>query len=1063
MKSCIKKMKKQILSLLMISSFVFLAACGGADNPYLANVPGGGSGRPGGGSGSENPPPPGAGSACLVKLKEGAKLSIRVKISPSDRDPDADAEGVLSFPETSIPELKFRFSGETVVMDSSEFPEVSLNAFGSEATAIQKSGTRATGPYVFETGSVIINNTILSVTAPIVLDFPAASLTTEPVEIIGSKGNLSDTGSRLNRTDKKITLVGGFIIPDGLHNLLMPKYSGVAVIIKIEGEFDTIPDPAQCSGSVDGPVSFREVRPATGAGTSESEAALASNTLNMGSVYVPEAGVDNPNPAVNELIYNRFHKTKTLRVKNNQTTAISGSVANTADFSISPSTYTIAPGATQDFVITFAYLSISNYSLTNVPITKNVTGSFVFGPSTVNVSGIAKRAAPEMVVTSDSESSSTIDFGTIPVRITGSGPSTRMSCLLDDDSSAQAPALLKRFSIVNRGVRDLNIQNILAPIDTDTDTQVDCLRGLGGQEFIRLALDDASRHGSRCNRQVVGGHEYLTDQCRIPANDGVISFSVAYIPKNVNTIIDTAVQDTARMTIGSDDPAYATTPYTLNFKASVSKDVSNLLAIQKRQDTSSTSSTTCSASTSTTSPTNFTRVFNNGSLRINLAESEASKAQVFQILNNSSERLEDVSVQLEGEASNRAAFSVQTPPTLIPPMVSTQAATVDLPVVFTKPSGATAGSVYPVNLKVTYTPASTKTTSRPAGTPSTFTLQLAGSVGLDFPDGNYKVNVQVFSAYLKSTVTVGLSSLDYRMSANQPFASGPLNLSIRTDCNRDRTGTIRSVTVEVPTNPILNPLTLSNADLAGLSREARRNLIRIFTSKNSICRNGQVCPDGEVPECNDPESISGPYRAGDCSYFYYVMGQDTRPGMNSVGTFNTETGSLILPNVIVKSLNPYHKAEPMPGDFKPDDLLQTTITTTRISGLQASDGTVLVPTPGTTIPLAAGEFSSASNLPPCPAGWDPRIPYSESNPNASPKPTLSCFFDRGPSGSGDGYLQGRSAAWFVDNSSGRPVPKQTMGVVMIMKYADDPANLAIFLRNANMWAGMQGTLERVAP
>src|SRR5262249_31647605 len=162
---------------------------------------------------------------------------------------------------------------------------------------------------------------------------------------------------------------------------------------------------------------FKEV--VTNPDHSTSEADLeTNNTLNLGSVFVPQAGTDTPSPGDP-----KFVKTKTLRVKNQTSAAVSTNITNPDGYTITPGgSVNIAAGASQDFQVQFSFAPVSDYSETNVPPTKNVNGTLTFGSSTVNLAGIAKRAGPELTATgTETSDPTTIDLGVTPVQITGSG------------------------------------------------------------------------------------------------------------------------------------------------------------------------------------------------------------------------------------------------------------------------------------------------------------------------------------------------------------------------------------------------------------------------------------------------------------------------------------------------------------------------------------------------------------------------------------------------------------------------------------------------------------------
>jgi hypothetical protein len=213
-------------------------------------------------------------------------------------------------------------------MIGDEFQEGSLTLGSQTISVRQKAGTTATGTYTDSDGSLSLSGVEFEITSPLEIPLPAFSLTTgDAGNIHGNFGDLGAHGAPLNSSDKTMTLVGGFQIS----TFPLAEFVGAAVTVQLQGTLDAIPDPATCMGGGSSGLILKEV--ITNPDHSTSEVALGSdNTLGFGRVFVPQSGVDSP-AAGDE----RFNKTKTLRVKNLTSDAVSGTVSNPTGYTITPS------------------------------------------------------------------------------------------------------------------------------------------------------------------------------------------------------------------------------------------------------------------------------------------------------------------------------------------------------------------------------------------------------------------------------------------------------------------------------------------------------------------------------------------------------------------------------------------------------------------------------------------------------------------------------------------------------------------------------------------------------
>src|SRR5262249_35059241 len=211
-------------------------------------------------------------------------------------------------------------------------------------------------------------------------------------------------------------------------------------------------------------------------------------------------------------------------------------------------------------------------------------------------------------------------------------------------------------------------------------------------------------------------------------------------------------QDTAAMTIPSNDPLYGETPFTLNLQGAVSKDTSDLLAVRKQGST-------------------FT-VRNAGNLSMNISTTTDKKLdQVFELLNSSSDRLQNVQMRIAGDAATNFQLcntdfsncAAENPGiiTEIPGMTGTTPGTSAFGVRFNKPTSG--NGPFTAALTVQYVPESTKTSSNPQGVTNQFTVNLVGTVGFNPLHDKVKMDVDFISSFIApSPVTTPTDSVDFR-------------------------------------------------------------------------------------------------------------------------------------------------------------------------------------------------------------------------------------------------------------------------------------------------------------
>jgi hypothetical protein len=290
-----------------------LIGCAGADTPFtlVDQTPphNGGTTPP-----SSNPATSGQG--CLVTFS--SQIVLKTKLTPGASS-SADPTGLVTSDPHDMPPIKLHFNGSTVTLIGDEFQEGELVLGTQNIRVRQKAGTQASGTYTASDGSISLSGVEFEITSPLEIPLPSFTLTTgDTGSIHGNFGDLTAHGVPIDSNDKGLTLVGGFQIA----TFPLAEYIGAAVTVQLEGTLDSVPDPATCTGEGASGLILKEV--VTNPDHSTSEVALGSdNTLGFGRVFVAQSGVDSP-AAGDE----RFSKTKTLRVKNLTSEAVSGTISN---------------------------------------------------------------------------------------------------------------------------------------------------------------------------------------------------------------------------------------------------------------------------------------------------------------------------------------------------------------------------------------------------------------------------------------------------------------------------------------------------------------------------------------------------------------------------------------------------------------------------------------------------------------------------------------------------------------------------------------------------------------
>ncbi len=1022
------KFKFRNLWIFLFSIFL-LQSCGGADLPYILTPP----------SSGDNPgtgllPDEGAGGigteGCTVTLN--SIFVLRTKLNAGDAE-DLDENNILVTDPRELPPIILHFSGNVVSMYGDEFQPAEFTLGTSQVQLTQKAGTKASGTYD-EAGNVTLNGVIFEMLQPIPTLFPSFTLSTGNTgEISGSGGSISETGSPLN-AEKKISLVGGFVI-----DRLVEPFNGKALTVNISGTLDKIPSPATCSGSGGGGgVSFKEITK-DGEGK-EIETPLGSNVLSMGSIFIPEKGVDPENSSASA-----FKKTKILRIQNNTASAIAGTFTSSDAFHYNPTSVNVAPDQKQDVTVTFSSAG-KIYTPQDPAITQELKSDLSLGGSTLSVAGLMKRAGPEITMEGgENGASSNIDFKIAPVRINGSGESSQIAC-----SPQYSPTILANtVTLKNTGVRTLNITSIPPPVlDDANDTKVDPFCPSFGAKFQRMALS-VSPTGATCITKVVNGHTYLTDQCNIPPGEGFVQFKAVYLPKNAKSYA-TNTKDSAKLLIPTNDPVYQEQAFTISMQAAVSKDTSDLLSLSRVKADGLIE----------------TFKLSNGERASLNAESAANNTvtQVYALQNESTDTLQNVQIHLSENLDQehfklcpvKADLSVdvatcalqnQNVIAQIPPMVGTEAGKSFFAIQF---KGGSQDLEGPFNqeLKIAYVPSSTP------GASNEFKLGLGGTVGYKPLTGNVEMQVDFLSSYiLYDPLPTPTDSVDFRIFDNVKAGSIRFILSPQ---DGNASNPMQNV-------QIYNEIEEQDVDFNVLNLEQRKQFVRLPSNRLMTCpstpdKPGNKCTDQELMTCTDPAgALPGDYpdNSNFCSFFYYYLKSGA-----ITGAFNNETGEFILPSININLYNPFHSAlgAAYPENYKTDTSLKTTFTTGTLNAFfdASANHYDLVPVGSDRVSSLGVPSNYANNFEACPEGWNPTIDYDAQNPSASPTPKFTCYLAPRASAASPAFIRGSVAV---------PAPngQRSLTLVALTRFNKDANNnefIPFFMKDNIMWVAFQGRLKQ---
>ncbi len=1023
---------------------LLLGACGGMDKPYDLTSPEGPSAPP-----VINPPPPGpVAGLCDVKLTQ-VKVSVNGKGMPHVVGEDASGSGIFSSPPNlDFPDIPFTFNAHEVKLKEARFPKnAKLTLSGVDINVRMASGSEGLGTYDPDTRNIILNDVQFEIQNQFLGDsyisLGRMLFKTDLVEIQGVNGPASETGRPINPSDKTVVLVGGVRVPDtfGTDGTQGASLRGAAMLITFSGVMEKIPDGAPCTDNGSG-VGIVEL---AGSGGDARELPFGTNnTLGIGSVFVPERGVDSPLPTDE-----RFTKIKHFRIKNYTTQSISGSFDNRDGFVFNPAgAFTVNPNQSKDFEVKFSKDFPQDYSLTTVPLTQDKSYQVTVGGIQATFVATAKRASPELVVTGTEENArSTIDFKNVPAKVVGTGPNTRLQC-----NAQTVPSYLShKLTIENRGIRPLQITKITRPKDAvDQNPDPGCVSGYGG-EFIRLKPEGDG--GATCQQFMVNGRSYTTDNCNLPAGTGKLSFKVVYFPVNASSLANaqngTPQQDAATLDIENNDPAYANTQhkYTLNLTAAVSADRSDAMSLSR------------AIGTNPASLSDSNKVIRqDGLTRINIPNaSDADVTQYFYLRNYSTDVLNIRSISVEGE--NAANFEVLTTPSVVP-------------------SGDPGKAVFGIKFTkhdLTHAAAKLKVTFR-SGTvqaDNIFNITLNGTVNRPPLSGRMHIRALAYNVLVGNSTAGVVNSEDYRTRMgrvlNQSIQPGPITVDFQT-LGEGSDSNVKKVVVEPALGDEAHRILPSNEnlleDLNRLGPADRAKLFRFYSTRATRADGADVHDQstGDIV-CHEPVSTQGAFNTGDCGYFYYIFAQkDGKPGY-----YDDESGELIMPDLDLKMLLPYH------GDIG----AQYPTNTLSVMELHGSMTTLAIDSysvnnfPGAgTDPLMLVsngiDFEVPANYPPgavsgaeplrthhdtkCPENWD-----IKNFQTATDLPKIGCFVTN----SVRPFLKGNA---FQQQEDGTYIGT----LVMLVKFEGDgatygnppkPQNIPFFFKDSRMWMSFVAVLE----
>lgn len=522
-----------------------------------------------------------------------------------------------------------------------------------------------------------------------------------------------------------------------------------------------------------------------------------------------------------------------------------------------------------------------------------------------------------------------------------------------DCSAAEFRGVVSKLVTVKNDGGGERLLKFTQPVDLDDDPKTPLCAGNG--EFVRGAI--ATKGGAVCQKVRVGGREFPFGECTLPRAESEISFPMMYVPFNYLEPApgEDPPQDTAEFLLdfGGDKP------FRIALSGRTIPDIRDVLSVSK-------------INSGVVSPR---EVKSKGSLKIAL-ESAASLpfTQKMVLKNTGTDAWEEVHFKF----ADGSAFSA-TPATAnrLPAAGEAGPGTMAFDLVFNPGAATVVNDAVAIHMvKV-----GSRTEENPIGIEARLQFNLLGTVGIPKLTGDVLLQFDFLTALIDhSIIDAPLETIDYRQQPE--LAPEPLRLRFSDSEDPD----FQNVELDAEVVDILDP-DLSLAD--------RVKVLRIFTSRASVGIDGQRLGSGDGSDkCREPESLLGPYRNGDCSYFYHNILS------SEAGLYDSESGHFTLPGIVLRMQNPYHAdilgRWPASNPFgNPDYLMDTTLSlsfTTHLLDRRAVEegGREIILVPDGRVSEAELLLKDKRHGPECPAGYLDNV-----------KPRFHCYLS-----AGDRYLQG---------------------------------------------------------
>jgi len=440
---------------------------------------------------------------------------------------------------------------------------------------------------------------------------------------------------------------------------------------------------------------------------------------------------------------------------------------------------------------------------------------------------------------------SKIDFGdalVIPRKVNG-------RTILDCSDTLFRGVIAKIVTIKNASTKAKTLF-LGQPQDTDEDIRSPLCGGFG--EFIRGSVSLTG--GATCKTVTVGGKKFNSGECTLPPNDAhaSIAFPLLYAPYDFQETPsggEAPVDSGVFLISDGENPDFP-----IQLAGRTLADFRDVFSVSKVTATG-------------ISPK---EIRNRGLLKIPLDMAEPFTQKL--VLQNAGT---DTWNQVNFSLAKGSNFSVKTNGTGgLPSSDGTIPGRMEFEVTFNPGAGMRFDDTLIVQINR-------------AGSSAKIEIQLLGTVGVAPLKGRMALHFDFFTALVDHVaLSEPIESNDFRVMPE--WAPSPLLI----DFADTEDETLKSFTIESPPVNLLDP---------NMTVEQRKKILRVFTARASIGKDGsRLDPGDNADQCNEPLNINQPYQAGDCSYFYWT---DLR---SQTGTYDDESGHLIMPEVQLQLQNPYH-------------------------------------------------------------------------------------------------------------------------------------------------------------